>query len=200
MIRGVPFGQWQPIDVEGSTPLAVQFRRAGHILGSAWVDCRCGVGSDVQNVIFSGDLGDADTRCCTRRINRKAATCWSWRAPTAIRNHEGRAARQQALEEVLPACTGRPRHRADPGVQYRSHPGTAVRTRGYPAPQSWRQRGLEAAVGRGRDRARFTNSRDIHRSVSRTAPVLGRRGEGASRHAGRHPPRFRTIDDDRQPR
>ena len=46
MIRPVPYGQWRPIDVSGDTPLAVQFRRAGHILGSAWVDCRCGEGDE----------------------------------------------------------------------------------------------------------------------------------------------------------
>ena len=101
MIRGVPFGQWQPIEVEGATPLAVQFRRAGHILGSAWVDCRCGNDADARHVIFSGDLGDADTPLLHPPDQPQGCDVLVLESTYGDRNHEGRAARQQALEKVL---------------------------------------------------------------------------------------------------
>ncbi|MCG6967093.1 MAG: MBL fold metallo-hydrolase [Chromatiaceae bacterium] len=101
MIRPVPFGQWQAIDVQGSTPLAVQFRRAGHILGSAWVDCRCGEGADAQHVIFSGDLGDADTPLLYPPDQPDGCDVLVMESTYGDRNHEGRAQRQQALQDVI---------------------------------------------------------------------------------------------------
>ena len=101
MIHGVPFGQWQDIDVQGGTPLAVQFRRAGHILGSAWVDCRCGEGEQARHVIFSGDLGDADTPLLHPPDQPEGCDVLVLESTYGDRNHDGRAARQQALEQVI---------------------------------------------------------------------------------------------------
>ncbi len=101
MIRGVPFGQWQAIDVVGDTPLAVQFRRAGHILGSAWVDCRCGAEGDTRHVIFSGDLGDADTPLLHPPDQPEGCDVLVLESTYGDRDHEGRADRQQALESVI---------------------------------------------------------------------------------------------------
>ncbi len=101
MIRGVPFGRWQAIEVGGETPLAVQFRRAGHILGSAWVDCRVGDGADARHVIFSGDLGDADTPLLHPPDQPEGCDLLVLESTYGDRNHEGRAARQQMLEAVI---------------------------------------------------------------------------------------------------
>ena len=101
MIHGVPFGQWQPVEVAGGTPLAVQFRRAGHILGSAWVDCRCGQGEAAEHVIFSGDLGDADTPLLHPPDQPDGCDVLVLESTYGDRNHEGRAARRQALERVI---------------------------------------------------------------------------------------------------
>lgn len=49
-LRPLPYDQWQP--VEGSN-IAIRLRRAGHILGSAYVECEVAG----QRVVFSGDLG-----------------------------------------------------------------------------------------------------------------------------------------------
>jgi metallo-beta-lactamase family protein len=101
MIRPVPFGQWQAIEVAGDTPLAVRFRRAGHILGSAWVECRCGAGDDARQVIFSGDLGNRDTPLLRSPEQPEACDVLVMESTYGDRNHDNRAARQQALESVL---------------------------------------------------------------------------------------------------
>jgi metallo-beta-lactamase family protein len=101
MIRPVPFGQWQTLAVEGATPLAIRFGRAGHILGSAWVDCRCGEGDEARHVVFSGDLGNRETPLL--REPDQPATCdvLVMESTYGDRNHERREQRQQALEAVL---------------------------------------------------------------------------------------------------
>ena len=101
MIRGVPFGCWQPIEVGGDIPLAVQFHRAGHILGSAWVDCRCGAGDSVEHVVFSGDLGDADTPLLRPPEQPLGCDVLVLESTYGDRNHEQRATRQQRLETVI---------------------------------------------------------------------------------------------------
>ncbi|MCC4263105.1 MBL fold metallo-hydrolase [Oceanimonas baumannii] len=49
-LRPLPYGQWQ--QVEGSD-ICVRLQRAGHILGSAYVECE----AEGQRIVFSGDLG-----------------------------------------------------------------------------------------------------------------------------------------------
>ncbi|MEK9766764.1 MAG: MBL fold metallo-hydrolase, partial [Thalassolituus sp.] len=52
----VPFKQWfQPAEIAG---LKLKFQRAGHILGSAYVECAVGQSlRSSKRVVFSGDLG-----------------------------------------------------------------------------------------------------------------------------------------------
>ncbi|MCB1787364.1 MAG: MBL fold metallo-hydrolase [Chromatiaceae bacterium] len=101
MIHPVPYGRWQTIGVQGAVPLAIRFHRAGHILGSAWVDCRCGEGKDQRNVIFSGDLGDPDTPLLYPPEQPEGCDLLVMESTYGDRNHAGRAVRQQALEAVL---------------------------------------------------------------------------------------------------
>ncbi|WP_237332895.1 MBL fold metallo-hydrolase [Zobellella iuensis] len=46
----LPYGQWQPVP---ECPLRVRLQRAGHILGSAYVECE----AENKRLVFSGDLG-----------------------------------------------------------------------------------------------------------------------------------------------
>ncbi|MBT8429158.1 MAG: MBL fold metallo-hydrolase [Gammaproteobacteria bacterium] len=101
MIRPVPYGEWRSIDVNGETPLAIQFRRAGHILGSAWVDCRVGEGDGEQHVIFSGDLGANETPLLAPPDQPEGCDVLVMESTYGDRRHEGREARQQALENVI---------------------------------------------------------------------------------------------------
>jgi len=101
MIRPVPYAEWCSIDVTGETPLAIQFRRAGHILGSAWVDCRVGEGDEQQHVIFSGDLGADETPLLAPPDQPEGCDVLVMESTYGDRRHEGREARQQALENVI---------------------------------------------------------------------------------------------------
>ncbi|GAA3706847.1 MBL fold metallo-hydrolase [Oceanisphaera sediminis] len=49
-LRPLPYGEWQAID---STDIGIRLQRAGHILGSAYVECEV----NEQRIVFSGDLG-----------------------------------------------------------------------------------------------------------------------------------------------
>ena len=101
MIRPVAFGDWQAIPVEGDVPLAIQFQRAGHILGSAWVDCRVGDGAAVEHVIFSGDLGNRETPLLRPPDQPETCDVLVLESTYGDRNHERREQRQEALEQVL---------------------------------------------------------------------------------------------------
>ena len=101
MIRPVPFGQWQAIGVQGDVPLEIQFRRAGHILGSAWVDCRIGSDDSARRVIFSGDLGNRETPLLRPPDQPESCDILVMESTYGDRNHENREQRQQALEAVL---------------------------------------------------------------------------------------------------
>lgn len=57
-LRPLPYKQWQAIDTGGDEALAIRLQPAGHILGSAYVECRL---ADDYRVVFSGDLGASDT-------------------------------------------------------------------------------------------------------------------------------------------
>jgi metallo-beta-lactamase family protein len=54
-LRPLPYGRWTHIDEGG--PIEVRLQPAGHILDSAYVECRTGVGTERERVLFSGDLG-----------------------------------------------------------------------------------------------------------------------------------------------
>jgi metallo-beta-lactamase family protein len=101
MIRPVPYGRWQSIDVDGGVALAVRFGRAGHILGSAWVDCRCGEGEAARHVIFSGDLGNTETPLLLPPDQPEGCDVLVLESTYGDRNHQHREQRQQALESVL---------------------------------------------------------------------------------------------------
>ncbi len=52
LLRPVKYGQWQDIPVDAA-PLRIKLKPAGHVLGSAYVECDCAG----KRLVFSGDLG-----------------------------------------------------------------------------------------------------------------------------------------------
>lgn len=101
MIHAVPFGEWRSIAVRGETPLSIRFQRAGHILGSAWVRCRCGSGDTAEDVIFSGDLGNRETPLLRAPDQPDSCDLLVMESTYGDRNHERREQRQQALEDAV---------------------------------------------------------------------------------------------------
>lgn len=52
LLRPIKYGQWQNIPL-GAAPLRIKLKPAGHVLGSAYVECDCAG----KRLVFSGDLG-----------------------------------------------------------------------------------------------------------------------------------------------
>ncbi len=103
MIRPLAYGEWHAIEPVGDTPLSIRLGRAGHILGSCWVQCRVGAADAAREVVFSGDLGASDTPLLVDPEQPQGCDLLIMESTYGDRNHDGRAERQQALESVL--CT-----------------------------------------------------------------------------------------------
>ncbi len=101
----VPYQQWQNVPLEKSaTSFKIKFKPAGHILGSAYIECD--VSSKVKNerVIFSGDLGapyspllpspKSPYRCDTLVIE----------STYGDKQHENRVNRHRRLKTVIERC------------------------------------------------------------------------------------------------
>jgi len=68
----VPYGQWHSVFDEDDCSLSVRLQRAGHILGSAYVECDV-VEGDACSVAI---LGRPMPRCCRRRSPRSGRIGW----------------------------------------------------------------------------------------------------------------------------
>ena len=101
MIKPLPYGEWKSIETNGEVALAIRLQRAGHILGSAWVDCRVGGAEQAHHVIFSGDLGNIDTPLLRPPDQPESCDVLVMESTYGDRNHSGREQRQQTLESVL---------------------------------------------------------------------------------------------------
>lgn len=76
------------------------FRRAGHILGSAYVECE----SDGEVVVFSGDLGAPHSPLLADPMPPVKADCLILESTYGDQFHEDRQARQQRLQRVIERC------------------------------------------------------------------------------------------------
>lgn len=53
----MPYKKWQMVGEEGNAQLRIKLQPAGHILGSAYVECELRADEYKQRITFSGDLG-----------------------------------------------------------------------------------------------------------------------------------------------
>ena len=97
----IPYGQWHEIKNQTAASLAIKLKPAGHILGSAYVECRTKQNGKMNKVIFSGDLGAPYTPLLH-------APCEPYRADTVVlestygdRCHEDRRERRKRLKKVI---------------------------------------------------------------------------------------------------
>lgn len=105
MLNGYPYKEWVTIIKRPDLICRVRFQRAGHIIGSAWVECDVqypqNEPKDKQRIIFSGDLGAPHAPILP-------PPAIAWRADTVVlestygdRNHEDRRTRRLRLQKVL---------------------------------------------------------------------------------------------------
>ena len=100
-IVAVPYGQW--VDLSGK-PMPgdggdgqVRLQPAGHILGSAYVECQ----ADGRRVVFSGDLGAPDTPLLPAPASPERADVLVLESTYGDRRHEDRTTRTERLREVM---------------------------------------------------------------------------------------------------
>lgn len=100
-IVAVPYGVWQSIDLSEKPVLKIRFQPAGHILGSAFVECRVGQGRQAQVVVFSGDLGAPHTPLLPAPKSPRRADVLVIESTYGDRLHEGRKIRRTVLQRVI---------------------------------------------------------------------------------------------------
>ncbi|MFO7528387.1 MAG: MBL fold metallo-hydrolase [Marinobacter sp.] len=97
----VPYGQWYSVFGEGECSLSVRLQRAGHILGSAYVECDARVGDVEERIVFSGDLGAPHSPLLPEPKSPERADRLVVESTYGDRDHEDRETRRDRLRAVL---------------------------------------------------------------------------------------------------
>ncbi|MDO6443701.1 MBL fold metallo-hydrolase RNA specificity domain-containing protein [Marinobacter sp. 2_MG-2023] len=97
----VPYGQWHEVFAEPSCSLFVRFQRAGHILGSAYVECDAVSGDERERVVFSGDLGAPHAPLLQEPASPERADRLVIESTYGDKDHESRETRRYRLKAIL---------------------------------------------------------------------------------------------------
>ena len=99
----LPYATWHRIATAGGDRLEIRLQPAGHILGSAYVECRTspGPGAKPFTVIFSGDLGAPFAPLLPKPKSPHGADLVVLESTYGDRLHEGRRIRKQKLQQVI---------------------------------------------------------------------------------------------------
>lgn len=102
----VPYGRWQPVRLSGNSGsrLQIKFKPAGHILGSAYIECDVKVGEAKQRIVFSGDLGGPYTPLLLAPKPPYRADALVLESTYGDRLHENRKHRKQLLKQLITRC------------------------------------------------------------------------------------------------
>jgi metallo-beta-lactamase family protein len=100
----LPYGLWYPL-VEGHPALRVRLQQAGHILGSAYVECDLirgenGVETGTR-ILFSGDVGPPHTPLLPDPTPPESADIVVLESTYGDRLHEDRAMRHERLRAIV---------------------------------------------------------------------------------------------------
>jgi metallo-beta-lactamase family protein len=96
-LRPLQYGHWTPLDL-GGAGLDLRLRPAGHILGSAYLECRLPGG---VKVLFSGDLGPPNTPLLPPPTPPYGCDSLVIEATYGDRLHGNRRDRQAGLQAVI---------------------------------------------------------------------------------------------------
>jgi metallo-beta-lactamase family protein len=102
MLVPVPYKKWHQLKLEDTeASLDIKLQRAGHILGSAYVETRWRLGKDEKRIVFSGDLGPPYTPLLPAPKAPYKADVVVMESTYGNRLHEGRKKRRQILRNCL---------------------------------------------------------------------------------------------------
>ncbi|MEH6560850.1 MAG: MBL fold metallo-hydrolase [Marinobacter sp.] len=97
----VPYGQWHEVFAEPDCSLSVRLQRAGHILGSAYVECDALSGDARERVVFSGDLGAPHAPLLQEPTSPERADRLVIESTYGDKDHESRETRRYRLKAIL---------------------------------------------------------------------------------------------------
>ena len=97
----VPYGQWHSVFAGDDCSLSVRLQRAGHILGSAYVECDARAGESEERVVFSGDLGAPHAPLLPAPESPERADRLVIESTYGDKDHEDREMRRYRLKAVL---------------------------------------------------------------------------------------------------
>ncbi|OAI21030.1 MBL fold hydrolase [Methylomonas lenta] len=102
----LPYGQWQvvPLALDCASLLRVKFQPAGHILGSAYIECEVLNHPNKQRIVFSGDLGGPHTPLLPAPKSPYQADVLVLESTYGNRIHEGRKQRKEQLRQLIGRC------------------------------------------------------------------------------------------------
>ncbi|MDT8442522.1 MAG: MBL fold metallo-hydrolase [Desulfuromonadales bacterium] len=102
-LRPLAYGAWQQIATAGGQQLAIRLQPAGHILGSAYVQCKLYSDRPGRNcqVLFSGDLGAPYTPLLPAPRSPYGADLVVLEATYGDRRHQRRAERRRGLQQAI---------------------------------------------------------------------------------------------------
>ncbi len=97
----IPYNHWHTVWASDESQVAIRLQRAGHILGSAYVECEVREGSRSRRVVFSGDLGAPEAPLLPEPVSTERADTLVIESTYGDRDHESRADRLHRLKAVL---------------------------------------------------------------------------------------------------
>ncbi len=105
-IIAVPYGKWQKISLSDQlqTTLKVKFNPAGHILGSAYIECEVSYPESQKYITFSGDLGASDTPLLPDPQAPGKTDILVLESTYGDKNHVGRKQRKIQLKNLIIHC------------------------------------------------------------------------------------------------
>lgn len=97
----LPYQQWHQVWGDAATGVQVRLQRAGHILGSAYVECAATSAGLTERIVFSGDLGAPDAPLLTAPESPEFCDRLVLESTYGDKNHEDRSHRRYRLKAVL---------------------------------------------------------------------------------------------------
>lgn len=100
-IVALPFDRWQVLIEDSALRCAIRLRCAGHLLGSAYVECDVACPDGGARVVFSGDLGAPDNPLLRPVEPPERADVLVLESTYGGRIHLGRSDRRRQLEQAI---------------------------------------------------------------------------------------------------